>query len=148
MGAALLRGWRLRVDKASHDGSAKANITRDATGHVYGVLYRIGAVSWPALDACEPGYRRVPLEVERGGRRLRAHTYLALRRSSDPVAYTWYKQLVLEGAREHALPPHWLARLEALPARDDPHPERSRPQRSRRATRATAAITASGGADV
>ena len=40
----------------------------------------------------------------------------------DPTlrSYSWYRRLVVEGARQHALPPDYIARIEAVPATEDP----------------------------
>jgi hypothetical protein len=51
---------------------------------------------------------------------LDAETYLAQVLTTDPVAFDWYKQLLLEGAREQALPDGYVAGLAHLPARPDP----------------------------
>jgi hypothetical protein len=39
----------------------------------------------------------------------------------DPALrpYSWYRRLVVEGARQHALPPDYIARIEAIPAVED-----------------------------
>lgn len=119
-GPACLPGYRLTLDKRSRDGSGKANLRVAETSRVYGVLYRISAIHWAALDACEPGYRRIPVTVESRGQRCEVQTYLSRVLAPHPVAYDWYKRLIVEGAIEHDLPAGWRHRLEALPARRDP----------------------------
>ena len=118
-GAASLAGFRLTLDKRSLDGSGKANLRASAADRVYGVLYEIRADQWPDLDACEPGYRRIEVEVEAAGDRLAASTYISEDLTPDPVAYEWYKRLLVEGSAEHELPAPWQARLLALPAEPD-----------------------------
>jgi hypothetical protein len=118
LGAARLPGHRLALDKRGRDGSGKANLHADPAGCVWGALYALRDADWPALDACEPGYARVEVEVERaGGERLRAFTYVSQELCADPVPTATYKRLLVRGAREHGLPAEWIARLESLPAR-------------------------------
>ena len=40
--------------------------------------------------------------------------------AAELVAFDWYKQLIVEGAREHRLPEYYVTELEALAARPDP----------------------------
>lgn len=116
-GVAWLDGFRLTLDKRGADGSAKANVAAAAGERVFGVVYELEAAHWPDLDRCEPGYERFDARVERGGARLAVQTYRSTLVTDDPVAHAWYKRLMVEGAREHGLPPEWVALLEALPAR-------------------------------
>ena len=119
-GAARLPGYRIVCDKLGADGSGKANLRVDAGSCVWGVVYCLDPAHWPDLDACEPGYDRREVEVWCDGQALVAHTYTSLHTTEDPVPFAGYKRLVLEGAREHALPADWLRVLEAWPARADP----------------------------
>ena len=119
-GAARLPGFRLTLDKRSRDGSGKANLRPDPDQAVFGVLYALASIHWPDLDACEPGYRRVPVRVELRGRQVEAFTYLSRDWTPSPVAYDWYKALIVDGAAEHGLPRAWRQRLATLPARPDP----------------------------
>ena len=75
---------------------------------------------WPALDACEPGYLRQRVRLRGEDAEREADTYVSPLRSPEPVAFEWYKQLIVAGAREHALPAAWLDFLEGLPSRPDP----------------------------
>ena len=121
VGCARLPGRRLVTDKLGRDGSGKANLREDAAATVWGVLYEIDGVHWPALDACEPGYARVALEVvTEAGARLLAQTYVSETLTPDPVPFAWYKRLMIEGAREHGLPADYVAVLEAWPEKPDP----------------------------
>lgn len=121
-GGACLRGHRLTLDKRSLDGSAKANIHPTPGDWVFGALYRISAVHWADLDACERGYRRISVEVDTASGRFRAWTYRSRDLTPRTVAYEWYKELMLGGAAAHGLPAAWQQRLAALPSRPDPRP--------------------------
>ena len=116
-GAARATGFALRLDKRGADGTAKANLHLAPGDEVWGALYALDPGDWPRLDACEPGYARFALEVEHVGARVSAQTYRSALLTGDPVAAVWYKQLIVDGARAHALPAAWCARLERLPAR-------------------------------
>lgn len=112
-GVGRLCGYRLTTDKAGRDGTAKANLRRDAETSVWGVIWRLEAADWPRLDAVEGGYRRIGVSLDLGA----AETYLSTVYTADPVLAQGYKELLVDGAREHGLPAEWIAHLEALPAR-------------------------------
>lgn len=65
------------------------------------------------------------MTVETAGGAVEAWTYRALRIDRGALPYTWYKALVVAGAREHGLPPGYVDALEAVAAQDDPRPERT-----------------------
>ena len=112
---AMLPGRRLVFDKRGRDGSAKANLAEAADGEVWGVVWEIEAAAWGALDGIEGGYERISVEVvAAGGERLAAQTYVGRTLTPDPTPFEWYRGLLLEGAREHALPASFIARLLTL----------------------------------
>ena len=119
-GTARLPGFRLTLDKRSRDGSGKANLRPDPSQAVFGVVYALERRHWPDLDACEPGYRRLSVRVELEDGPVEAFTYLSQDFTPTPVAYDWYKALIVAGASEHGLPLAWRQQLAALPARPDP----------------------------
>ncbi len=119
-GVARLWGHRLILNKAGRDGTAKANVSPDRDTSVWGAVYELHAEDWARLDAFERGYTRLELEVVMiSGETIRAHTYVAERLTRDPVPLASYKQQIVEGAREQALPAAYVAMLEALPERLD-----------------------------
>lgn len=120
LGAARLAGRRLCFDKLGRDGTGKANLRDDPASSVWGALYSFEPEAWPQLDRCEPGYARVEVEVECGGERRAAQTYVSRLYTPDPLPLARYKRLVVEGARFHALPDDWIRWLESQPERADP----------------------------
>jgi gamma-glutamylcyclotransferase (GGCT)/AIG2-like uncharacterized protein YtfP len=114
VGAARLAGHELRIDKRGRDGSAKANLAAAPGEHVWGVIYRIGPTDWPVLDRFEGGYVRCSIVVELNGAAAGATTYQSDQRVPGLLAFDWYLAHLCSGAREHALPGDWCARLEAL----------------------------------
>ena len=120
LGPAQLPGHRLILNKPGVDGSAKANVEPDSEGLVWGVAYEVPISDFVHLDRYEVGYTRSAIRVypapEVG---IDAEVYVALRTTSDGVPFDWYKQLMLEGAREHGLPGSYVEQLLALPERRD-----------------------------
>lgn len=105
LGTARLAGMRLACNKPGRDGSGKANIVRDPDSHVWGVVYGLRWVDLDALDGFEPGYAREIHRVLRGdGTPFDAHTYRWLPTDPPLAPAAWYRDLILEGAREHGLP--------------------------------------------
>ncbi len=118
---AHLLGRSLALNKLGRDGSAKANLVEAPDARVWGVLYELELLDWERLDPYEGGYERVRVEVVRaGGVLVEAGAYVSSRLTPDPVAFDWYRELLLEGAREHGLPVDYQALLASLPARPDP----------------------------
>jgi gamma-glutamylcyclotransferase (GGCT)/AIG2-like uncharacterized protein YtfP len=116
-GRARLRGMRLALNKRGRDGSAKANLVIDARAEVWGVVFEIDSGHWPALDRYEWGYARRRDEVWQGETRVGVQLYTARAPFVDPGlhAFDWYRDFLVEGAREHALPEAAIAQLLALP---------------------------------
>lgn len=61
-----------------------------------------------------------------------AWVYIAKKPQDDPALrpYTWYKRFLVEGAREHALPPEYVVELERIEAIQDPDQQRDREKRA------------------
>ena len=117
LGRARLAGWCLVADKPGRDGSAKTNLAPDPGACVWGVLWTLRESDLLALDRFEGGYERVAVTVDADARAVAATTYASPLRGAPPGLERGYKAFVLEGAREHRLPPEWLALLESLPER-------------------------------
>lgn len=127
---ASLHGYQLRFHKHSLDDlSAKCDAYRtgDPDDRVLGVLFEFDQAEQAHLDHCEgEGYKIVRLEVEtEEGDFVQALSYLAVLIKSDLRPYPWYKQHVLNGAREHALPADYIAMIEAEPTQQDNDEARS-----------------------
>lgn len=121
--SARIDGRRLSLAKHGRDGSGKATLVRAAGAIVWGVVYEIDAGDWPRLDAFERGYTRMRVRVASERERiLAATTYVAPETAPDPTPFGWYKQLMVDGAREHGLPAAYVTELEQLPERDGPGP--------------------------
>ena len=113
VGAARIDGYRLVCNKRGKDGSGKANLVSTAGGEAWGVLFRIDAHDWPALDRYEWGYERRSRRVlVTRGESCEAQLYLALHPEQLEIPpFDWYRELCLEGAREHALPAQVISEI-------------------------------------
>lgn len=125
VGIAELRGYELLWHKPSIDKSGKCDVVAvDMPGAAtLGVLYEIAANEKSALDRAEglnKGYDEVEVEVLCDGRQVAATTYRAT--NIDPAIrpFTWYRALVIAGAKEHGLPAAYIAGLESVLADQDP----------------------------
>ena len=130
---ALLAGYRLLFNKQSTDTSGKANVEPHEGTQIWGVLYSIPDADLAVLDQGEVGYRRVQLPVTTSdGARREAWVYIAS--TPSPQAglrpFTWYKRFLVEGAREHALPPDYIEALENIDAVEDTNQGRDRRKRA------------------
>jgi len=124
IGIAELPGHELRWHKRSSDGSGKCDVvaSADPDASVFGVLYEIALREKAALDRAEglgAGYEEIEIEVRCGGSPVVAKAYLATDTDSALRPYTWYRALVVAGAKEHGLPAHYVERLESVPANED-----------------------------
>ena len=119
----------LRFHKKSIDGSAKCDIahTQNPDDAVYGVVFEILASEKSILDIYEGlgnGYEEKQVSIILPhGEALEASSYYATHIDASLMPYHWYKEHVLRGAREHALPAGHIAAIEAVPSITDPDRE-------------------------
>jgi len=124
---ATLPGYSLYFHQASAtDGSAKCNILESAhpAAMVHGVLFEIPARERPMLDQAEDlgrGYQLKSLTVLCEGQEVLAFCYVAMDDTIDDalLPFSWYRDIVLHGARQHAFPNDYLAVIAAQAAMDD-----------------------------
>lgn len=124
IGTALLAAKALRWHKRGQDGSGKCDIVDSIApgAQVFGVLYELAADEKHRLDEAEglgTGYEEVELVVVMAGRKVRVSAYRALLVQHGILPFSWYRALVVAGARQHRLPADYVAGLEAAPAVDD-----------------------------
>jgi len=127
---ATLARHRLVFHKVSLDGSAKCDAleTGDPLDVVHGVVFELPLVEQPALDHVEGlgqgyGSKRVSVSLP-GGDTIEVFTYCATHTDSALRPYTWYREHVLRGAREHGLPADYIAVIESVPALTDTDSQR------------------------
>jgi hypothetical protein len=133
IGAAILSGYQLRFHKRGHDASGKCNIWRTdkAADQVIGVVYRMSVTEKPLLDAAEglgQGYQVVNLPVQALHTQDTHHSfcYLAETDHIDETLqpFSWYHDLVVQGAYHHGLPDDYIARLDSIAVQTDQDSER------------------------
>lgn len=121
LGAARLKDFELVCDKLGADGSAKANLAIAPGAVVFGALYRVTEPALVILDGFEGGYDRTPLRVHAlAGSELQVITYRSQLTSAHARPYTWYRDLILDGAHEHELPEPYVRAIAAWPVHPDP----------------------------
>lgn len=124
--AARLNGYMLCWHKRSKkDGSGKCDIVSSSSpkAHVLGVIYRIDVDQKCLLDKAEglgQGYDEIEIEVHCEGGRIAAVAYQATDIDQSRRPYSWYRALVVAGAREHRLPEEYITQLEAVDTWEDP----------------------------
>ncbi|CAM3958401.1 gamma-glutamylcyclotransferase family protein [Vreelandella rituensis] len=122
---ARLPYYRLAFHKAGTDGSGKGDIVpASAQAEVYGVVWEIPDTQKAVLDSFEGlgfGYDEITITVFdlTTDKPMDVQAYIATRTRSGLKPYDWYKNHVINGAREHGLPEHYIAALEAVKALED-----------------------------
>ena len=119
LGKVQLPNYELKWHKKSTDGSGKCDIVRKEGAQVWGVLYEIAKSDSGALDKAEGvgyGYKRKKIKTEFEGETLTVDTYIATKTDEHLKPYTWYKECVVKGAKEHSLPDEYISKLEAVDA--------------------------------
>jgi gamma-glutamylcyclotransferase len=127
VGVAKLLDYELRWHKPSRDGSGKCDVVpcHDATAVVFGVLYEIANSERTILDKAEQGYSATSIDVIFNGNAKKAIVYRADNPDSARQPYSWYKELVVLGAKEHGLPREYISALDQVTAKIDDSGERN-----------------------
>jgi len=122
---ALVSGYRLRFEKSGQDGSSKANMhyTGMADHTIRGAIYSIRMSEKPILDVIEgDAYKTHNLMVTTdAGDQMRVFAYIARQSviGSTLRPFSWYRALVLEGARSHGFPDGYCDSIAAIEVVED-----------------------------
>lgn len=140
-GAAKLMGYKLCFhSRGQNDFSGKCNIVpvKDPASEVYGVLYSLTSEEKCLLDKEQSlgwGNEAINLRVFPLNR-LSAEgefvfTYVAHKDNifEDLVPFTWYKETIIEGAKEHHLPENYIYSLQQIASMQDPNIQRATKER-------------------
>lgn len=123
IGTALLEDHQLAWHKSSKNGSGKCDVVGRRRGAaVHGVVFRVPRAEKWDLDKAEGlgyGYDERVAEVILNGERSRVVLYVATDTDGTLKSYTWYRALVVAGAREHGLPSDYITALETVEALED-----------------------------
>lgn len=118
---AVLYKHTLRFHKVSKDGSGKADayFTNCVDDYIYGVVFYISRIDKPALNKAEGkryGYNQKQITVhDMDNASMRVFTYYATHIDADVKPFSWYKKLVLTGAKHYNLPDDYIASIAAVP---------------------------------
>ncbi len=121
LGAARLPGHRLAFDAWSNRrGGLVADVLPDPGSDVWGVLWEVTGEHAEALDRYEGvargQYRRATVRVEAvAGGEVEAFAYVICDPGEDGPTTDAYRDILLEGAREHGLPDEWVQAIESVP---------------------------------
>ncbi|MDI1361285.1 gamma-glutamylcyclotransferase family protein [Methylotenera sp.] len=126
VGVIELSGYQLVFHKQSNDDSGKCLLSKtlDILCKIYVVLYEFDISHKAALDEAEGignGYDEELMSVTLDGSDYRAYIYMAsiTHINSALIPYTWYKNLVIAGARFHNFPVDYIESIESVPSRED-----------------------------
>ncbi|OCQ20095.1 hypothetical protein A7985_16785 [Pseudoalteromonas luteoviolacea] len=129
-GIAELIGYELTFNMLSTDGSAKCDIacTETTANSVFGVVYTLSKEELSILDSIEGvRYDRASKPVRlKSGEVITAHCYIANTFDPEQLPFSWYKQHVLNGAREHDFPHSYIEKIDAQASTQDPDIEREK----------------------
>ena len=116
-----LSGFRFAFNKRGNGGQVYANIVRDDSAEVWGVVYLCNPKAIEEMDRFEGvasgHYERIPVTVEsKPGEQVEAITYVA---GDDFVCEAGkpspeYLHKIVSGARHHSLPDEYVAQIEKL----------------------------------
>lgn len=136
-GVAKIMGYKLFFHrKSQNDISGKCNIipVKDPASEVYGVLYQLTDLERCVLDKEQSlGHRSQAINlrvfpVEGASTEGEfAFTYVCEKDNvfEDLVPYSWYKEMIIEGAKEHNLPEDYICFLQQIASMQDPNIHRA-----------------------
>ena len=132
IGMCKIKKHNLKFHKVSDDKSGKCDceFTQIETDEVYGVLFRIDKSQETDLDRLEgfgKGYDKKVVDVttlEEGNGK--AVMYFATKKDITIKPYDWYKNQVVQGARENCLPEDYIKKIESFESIPDQNLQRAK----------------------
>lgn len=112
-----------KLSKKDCSGKCHVVFTGDPADVVHGVVFVVPASEKAQLDRVEGvgnGYAEKGVSIEMESGKVSAVTYVATKVVDSLRPYTWYKALVIAGAREYSLPVEYVRTLESTDAVEDP----------------------------
>ena len=144
IGICKIKKHSLKFHKVSHaiskknrirDISGKGDIVPSETDEVYGVLFSIDKSEKRSLDKAEGypkyGYDKKTIDVVTiKGEKYKSVMYFAKKSAINPKKkpYHWYKEQVVQGAKEHGLPEDYIKKIKAVESIPDQDREREKIQ--------------------
>jgi hypothetical protein len=126
--------FKIEFSKRSKDKSGKATLIRttNKSDIIWGTISTILKKEKPLLDKAEglgEGYNEEHILIKtETGEDICPITYIAEDSYIDKelTPYSWYKTLVIEGAKENGLPEKYIEKLELQKAKEDKNIERAK----------------------
>ena len=142
IGICKIKKHSLKFHKVSHanqngipDVSGKGDMipSESETDEVYGVLFKILEREEKKLDKAEGypdyGYDKKKIDViTTKGEKYRSVMYFATDKDPKKKPYHWYKEQVVQGAKEHGLPEDYIKKIKAVESIPDQDQEREKIQ--------------------
>ncbi|MHA1343488.1 MAG: gamma-glutamylcyclotransferase family protein [Promethearchaeota archaeon] len=133
-GIGKAQGFKIEFSKKSKDNSGKATLIRttNKSDIIWGTISTILKKEKHLLDEAEglrEGYNEEHIRIKNETNEdLLLITYIADDSYIDKklVPYSWYKTLVVEGAKENGLPEKYIEKLELQKAKEDKNIERAK----------------------
>lgn len=121
-----LTGYRLIFNKASEDGSVKANIeeTGNPQDSVWGVIHMLNYAEKPILDRHETlghGYQLICFRLQINGGTETIHTYISNEDRFTKIGkpYNWYLNYMIAGAKQNRFPTTYISNLISVKSEKD-----------------------------
>lgn len=134
LGIGKSQGFKVEFSKKSKDKSGKATLIRttNKSDIIWGTISIISKKEKHLLGEAEglgEGYNEehIPIKTETG-EDIYPITYIAEDSYIDKelIPYSWYKTLVIEGAKENGLPEKYIEKLELQKAKEGKNTERAK----------------------
>ena len=127
LGIGKSQGFKIEFSKRSKDKSGKATLIRttNKSNTIWGTISTILKKEKHLLDEVEElgeGYNEEHIHIKtETSEDIYPITYIAEDSYIDkePMPYSWYKTLVIEGAKENGLPKKYIEKLELQKAKED-----------------------------
>ena len=118
IGKAILKGYNLRFNKESQNGSGKANIIGDENSKAEGVVFEFTEDQLESMDCFEKGYHRSePINVLIDGKDTKVVTYIAdpKRVNSNLLPTADYLKIIIDAAEMIGLSDSYQKKLKSFP---------------------------------
>src|SRR5574343_834201 len=108
LGRGILIEYEFVYNKLRNDGSGKANIIKNSSNKVLGVLYKLSQGSLNIMSKFEKGYSKEYVDVYFNNNKVKAVTYLANKHKDNLLPTKNYKHTILTYAITAKLPKDYI----------------------------------------
>lgn len=116
---AMLHGWELVFDKPSKWWQAAANIRKNSSEIVFGVVYLITAEKFEVLKTYELGYDEIviprdTIDFESNESEVSVKTFVYTRKNSPKKPHPKYLNLIVKGLKQHGYEEDVIERVKQI----------------------------------